>query len=169
MPFTNEQKREHIRELQRYLHGIDMSRGKLPAVIPDGVYGERTAAAVADFQREKGLPATGKTDGETWDMIVKEYLTEMGEKPVPFSVFPSADYVCHKGCGGVLVWVIQSILAELGKRYDNMMIIKVNGDYTAETEAAVKNFQKICGLSLTGSVDSTTWNLLLVCYEHKLD
>lgn len=168
MPFTNEQKREHIRELQRYLHAIDLSRGKLPAVIPDGVYGERTAAAVADFQRENGLPATGKTDSETWDLIVREYLEEMGERPMPLSVFPSADYVCHKGCGGVLVWAIQSILAELGRRYDNMPDIKVNGDYTDETENAVRIFQKICGLSLTGNVDSRTWNLLLVCWEHKL-
>lgn len=168
MPFTNEQKREHIRELQRYLHGIDMSRGKLPAVIPDGVYSRETADAVRQFQLEKGIPATGETDTATWDLIVKEYLEEMGEKPAPFSVFPSEDYVCNKGCGGVLVWVIQSILAELGKRYDNMMIIKINGDYTAETEAAVKNFQRICGLSCTGNVDSRTWNLLLVCYEHKL-
>ncbi len=168
MPYTSEQKREHIRELQRYLHGIDVSRGKSPAIIPDGVYSKETAEAVRQFQLEKSIPATGETDTATWDLIAKEYRLEMGKKPSSFSVFPTVDYVCNKGCGGVLVWVIQSILAELGKRYDNMMIIKINGDYTAETEAAVKNFQKICGLCPTGNVDSRTWNLLLVCWEHKL-
>ena len=169
MPYTEEQKREHIRELQRYLHGIDMSRGKVPSVIPDGVYGERTAAAVAEFQREKGIPATGRTDRETWDMLVREYLNETGNRPIPFSIFPSADYVCHKGCGGVLVWVIQSVLAELGRRYDNMTVIKINGDYTAETETAVREFQRICGINHTGSVDSRTWNLMLACYENKFE
>lgn len=168
MPYSEQQKKEHIRELQRYLHGIDMSRGKLPTVIPDGIYGERTIAAISDFQRNHGLPVNGETDSATWELIVREYLAEMGEKPLHLSVFPSSDYVCHKGCGGIIVCVIQSMLAELGRRYDNLKAVEINGDYTEETSEAVKLFQRICGLEDSGSVDSTTWNLLIVCIEHRL-
>ena len=60
--YTDEQKKSHIMELQRYLHGLNMHKGNEPAVIPDGVYGERTTAAVSLFQRENGIPVTGKTD-----------------------------------------------------------------------------------------------------------
>lgn len=162
--YTDEQRKSHIMELQRYLHGIDMQRGKAPAVIPDGIYGKRTRAAVSDFQRENGIPVTGKTDSETWDAIVNEYVRKMN-KPSAVNVFPSPDYVCGIGCGGVLVWVIQLMLSELGRRYDNMAEIGVNGDYTAETAAAVRGFQRICGVNITGDVNCETWNLLVGCYD----
>lgn len=168
MPYTQQQKTEHIKELQRYLHGIDMSRGNQPRVIPDGVYGANTISAVSEFQREHGLSVTGETDTETWDSIVREYLAAMGEQPQPMSVFPSADYICQIGCGGIIVWVIQSMLAELARRFDNLKSVEINGDYTAETVGAVMAFQQICGVDATGKVDSTTWNLLAACVEHRI-
>lgn len=166
--YTDEQKKSHIMELQRYLHGLNMHKGNEPAVIPDGVYGERTTAAVSLFQRENGIPVTGKTDSETWDAIVNEYVRKMNDIPSAVNIFPSADYICGMGCGGVIVWVIQYMLSELAKRYDNMAEIGVNGDYTAEMAAAVRVFQRICGVNITGDVNCETWNLLIGCYEHKL-
>lgn len=37
----------------------------------DGIYGERTAAAVGEFQRSRGLPATGAVDAATVDALNK--------------------------------------------------------------------------------------------------
>lgn len=168
MPYTEQQKMQHITELQRYLHFIDMKKGKLPAVIPDGIYGERTKSAISDFQREHGLSATGETDTLTWDMVVKEYFNAVGEMPEPLSVFPSADYICKAGCSGMIVSVIQLILLDLSKSYDNLKKIDVNGEFTPETVLAVKMFQEISGLTSTGEVDSATWNLLLATSGHKI-
>ena len=56
MAYTDEQKRQHILELQAYLHGIS-HQSQLPHLIPDGVYGENTANAVRLFQQQNQLPA----------------------------------------------------------------------------------------------------------------
>lgn len=167
MPFTEQQKREHITELQRYLHFIDMKRGKLPAVIPDGVYGERTVSAISDFQRDHGLPVTGETDSTTWDEVVKEYL-RLTIVPRDITVFPSAGYICKPGCSGILVCVVQSILLDLSRSYDNLKKIDVSGEYNSETASAVEIFQGKSGLPRTGEVDSATWNMLVASSEHKL-
>ena len=55
MAYTDEQKRQHILELQAYLHGIS-HQSQLPHLIPDGVYGENTANAVRLFQQQNQLP-----------------------------------------------------------------------------------------------------------------
>ncbi|MBR3969929.1 MAG: peptidoglycan-binding protein [Ruminococcus sp.] len=165
MPYTDEQKKSHITELQRYLHGIEISRGDIPSVIPDGIYGSETAEAVRRFQKENKLPETGKTDADTWDGIVKEYLRLMGAEPRKLPVFPSADYICRVGCNGVTVRLIQSLLLELSRKYDNLETVTVNGEYNDETAAAVMKLQKICGLEANGAVDVKTWNLIVVCSE----
>ncbi|MBO5343316.1 MAG: peptidoglycan-binding protein [Ruminococcus sp.] len=167
MSYTDEQKIEHITELQRYLHGIDMKRGRQPGVIPDGIYGENTKAAVSEFQRDHRLPVTGETDTVTWDEVVKEYLHLRGSEPREFRVFPSADFVSHNGSKGMIVWIIQLIIAELADRYDNIRKVTVNGEYTDDTAESVKQFQVIYGQPCTGDVDLNTWNLLIAVWEQQ--
>ena len=54
MAYTDEQKRQHILELQAYLHGIS-HQSQLPHLIPDGVYGENTANAAHRRDRHRHL------------------------------------------------------------------------------------------------------------------
>ena len=75
MAYTDEQKRQHILELQAYLHGIS-HQSQLPHLIPDGVYGENTANAVRLFQQQNQLPPTGETDTATWNAIAQAYRQE---------------------------------------------------------------------------------------------
>lgn len=162
MAYTDQQKRQHIAELQRYLHALEMKNGTGVTVIPDGVYGKVTSSAVKDFQSAHGLPATGDTDSDTWNEIVKEYRKFLAREPVPYPVFPSADYICKKGNTGTIVYVIQAILCEIGSIYDNLFCVDICGNYTPETIKAIETFQKKCGLPCTGEVDSLTWNSLLI-------
>ena len=62
-----------VRSLQTMLRFIAESRGDSISVIPDGIYAQNTVSAVSDFQRRKGMPATGITDQATWDAIAAEY------------------------------------------------------------------------------------------------
>jgi len=62
-----------IRTLQTMLRAISRLNQSIPPVIPDGIYGRNTVAAVTAFQREFGLPATGVTNYGTWNEIVRIY------------------------------------------------------------------------------------------------
>lgn len=55
-----------------------------------------------------------------------------------------------------LVERVQAFLAG-----QNLYRDPVDGDFSAETEAAVRHFQDVAGLSVTGIVDTQTWGALL--------
>lgn len=166
MAYTEEQRKEHITELQRYLYGISMFDKRIPTVLPDGIYGSRTAEAVRSFQRAYGLPVTGETDGATWNKVVEVYRSYLEAEPEAWHVFPSPDYCAKTGDHGEIVYVIQVMLKDIGDRFDNMPKTVICGDYDEKTSDAVKQFQKQVGIEPDGSVDSCTWNMLVHCCEH---
>ncbi len=166
MPYSDIQRRQHIFELQTYLHAISLMDNKIPLVIPDGVYGQETSIAVMAFQREHRLKDTGKTDPETWDMIVKVYRSYLDAEPIAYSAFPSAGYTAVTGDSGQLVYIIQAMLHSVGTCYDNTPNVTVCGNFNEVTCEAVKRFQKWSGLPENGKVDSGTWNMLVRCCEH---
>ncbi|MCM1133707.1 MAG: peptidoglycan-binding protein [Ruminococcus flavefaciens] len=170
MPFSNQQKRQHIAELQRYLHAIslmDRDRG-IPTIIPDGIYGAETISAVKAFQREYHLAETGNTDSATWNKVVAVYRGLFKIQPLPYPAFPSESFVCAKGDSGKLVYIIQAILYGMGQSYDNFPDIEVSGNFNDDTERAVMKFQKICSIPQNGRVDSITWNMLVSCSCHGM-
>lgn len=59
--------------IQRYLQKISRSDSRVPSVAVDGVYGEGTAAAVREIQRQFGLTQTGAIGPLTWSAIVQRY------------------------------------------------------------------------------------------------
>ena len=165
MAYTAAQRKQHIYELQTYLHAIALMDSSIPLVIPDGFYGNETVLAVKAFQRKYGLPDTGNTDSATWNKIVSVYRSYQHSIPEPYAVFPSEKYVCSKGDKGQVVYVIQSMLKDIGKRYDNAPDVDVCGIYNDATSEAVSRFQRWCGLPQNGKVDSGTWNMLVRCCE----
>ena len=62
-----------IRSLQTMLKTIAETDPSIPLVIPDGIYGQETIAAVYAFQRKYGIPMTGIVDQNTWEAIVAVY------------------------------------------------------------------------------------------------
>ena len=163
MPYSNQQKRQHIMELQRYLHAIALMDREIPIVVPDGVYGEHTTEAIKAFQHEYNLNETGTTDSATWNKVVSVYKGLFHMKPAPYPAFPSEKFVCESGATGQLVYIIQAMLYGMGQSYDNFPKIKVCGNFNEETTNAVIKFQKICALPQNGKVDCTTWNMLVSC------
>ena len=166
MAYTNNQKRQHIMELQTYLHAIALMNDKIPVVIPDGVYGNETSIAVRAFQREYGIPETGNVDPDTWNKIVSVYRGYLRSAPAPYYAFPSAKYIVRKGDSGQLIYIIQVLLHSLSGFYDNAPDVEICGNYNDMTAEAVKRFQKWCGIPQNGNVDSGTWNMLVHCCEH---
>lgn len=166
MAFTPNQKKQHIMELQIYLHAIALMNDKIPLIIPDGIYDNETSIAVRAFQREYGIPETGNVDPETWNRIVSVYRSYLHGKPVPYAVFPSAKYVVRRGDSGQLIYIIQAMLQGISGSYDNAPHVDICGEYNDITIEAVKRFQQWSGLPQNGNVDSGTWNMLVCCCEH---
>ena len=70
-----------VRTIQEQLNAISSVYTAIPSVIPDGIFGERTQAAVREFQSIFGLPQTGIVDFATWYRISAIYVavTRIGE------------------------------------------------------------------------------------------
>ena len=69
---------QKVRQLQEQLNLIGDYYTAIPALMVDGIYGERTAEAVWQFQRINNMPQTGVVDFPTWYRISDRYVRLSG-------------------------------------------------------------------------------------------
>lgn len=170
MGFSETQKREHIHELQRYLHDISYYDANIPRIIPDGIYGVETSDAVRAFQRQYGLNDSGQTNPATWEMVVDVYRRFVETLAQSLDVFPrDVGRIIGIGDTGLPVLVIQSILLTLSQEYPEIPEVSITGEYDLRTSQAVREFQKITGLPQTGNVNRVTWNMLAAVTAAELN
>lgn len=167
MAYTNEDKQNHIREIQNHLRHISATNEKIPVIIVDGVYDAKTRNAVSIFQQEYGIPQSGEVDSETWDALVREYRNALIVLGTPAYIYPFSDggTVVVSGDDGALVYIIQAMLVTISDEWDNLATIEIDGIYGEKTASAVKDFQRLSGLSETGIIDAETWNRLARTYN----
>lgn len=167
IPVSPQSHEANVTELQRYLREISMSGANVRPVIPDGLYNEQTAAAVADFQRLKGLPETGEADRVTWDAILDTYYDiisnlseQIGVKPLP-----TVKTVLAPGDRGTAIVILQAMLNTLAGLFMNIPPNSLSGVYDDDTVRAVTEFQTVSGLTPTGETDIRTWNALAGLFD----
>lgn len=149
-------------EIQLYLRDISESYPDIPRVIPSGIYDSHTQKAVMEFQKKFNLPITGTVDFTTWNAIVKEYRSciHCTKSPSSVTCFPSKMQEYKKGDKGNMIIILQTILKSYKKYYKNYNDIELTGEFDDQTEEAIKNFQKLSGIPVTGVLDRKTWNTL---------
>ena len=165
--YTEEQRREHIRGLQQDLRVIQAAQdAPLPKI--SGVYDSLTEDAVRRFQRQSGLPVTGKTDLTTWDRIVQQANSTRSRTALPLAVrvFPSALYRVGPGDQGRFLYILQGILNGLAAVYSNLSPLPYTGVYDDATARSISALQRASGLRATGRLDADTWNALAYLYSH---
>ena len=160
-------RRAEIYELQTMLRLLSRTDPTLPTVNPDGIYGAETQKAILTFQSNMGLSPSGIVDFGTWTAITNAYrnalrLTQRGFALFPF---PSGDYTVRKNERSDLVYIIQIMLSGIDSAYDTFGDIDINGIYDEKTENAVRNFQKLNRLPVTGIVDGITWDRLTLTHN----
>lgn len=159
--YSPEQEKSHIYELQQMLYALSLRNPAIPGVIPDGIYGEETAAAVRAFQQYAGLRVTGEVNGATWDRLAQMAQAEDRQPPTPLDAFPAKPgTVLHEGERCFSVLIVQSILLSLSEQFENIPPCHVTGEFDRETMLSLQPFQKLCALPVTGCVDGNTWNML---------
>ena len=134
-----------------------------------GQYDDATRAAVRQFQRMRGYPATGVVDRRTWEEMSRLYR-ERGEDSVIEGIRP---FVGREGRiypreRSDLVMILQLMLNELRIRYDGFGPIPLSGIYDEMTEDAVRGFQRINLLPEDGVTDVRTWNRMAQQYNRVL-
>ena len=160
-------KAAEVGEVQEKLRQIGIDRGDGVELAVDGVYGAETALAVSQFQRENGLPVTGKVDFKTWEALndVYEELLERRKPPERVAAI-GCNVRLSSGAVGDSVYILQVMLNAVGARFQNIGKITVDGAYSGETADAVTEFQRAAGLPQTGAADVETFNRLATVYNN---
>ncbi len=155
-----------IRSLQTMLRVIAEDDPRHKALIPDGIYGGETMAAVTRFQQLHGLPATGVADQNTWEAIVAEYTPALisVDEAEPVAVILNPGQVIRRGERHPVIFVAQGMLAVLGDVYKSIGTPGQTGILDAPTADALASFQELHSIPMTGSLDKRTWKYLALHY-----
>ena len=160
-----------IRSLQTMLRTIASIETSQVNVIPDGVYGSQTAAAVRSFQRRQGLNPTGVADQATHERIVREYERAYveAEKAQPVQINLDPGQVLHRGERNPHLYLVQSMLTVLNMLETRIPKPPHTGILDTQTSEALAVYQTLAGLPPTGEVDKGTWKNLTLHYALAAD
>lgn len=158
-----------VLNLQRYLRQLSYDERTLSPVPLDGVFASQTEAALREFQRLRGLPATGEADQPTWERLYADYRASLAlnSPPRPIAVFPPEPlwYSLTPGTRGFVVSALQYMLLELHHNHIELANVTITGEYDRQTEDAVRLFQERNRLPVDGVVGLLTWNAIADRYN----
>lgn len=159
--------RQPIRALQTMLRVIAADDPQQVNVVPDGVYTRQTADAVSSFQRRYGLNPTGVVDQRTWEAIKKAYLPALirQDKAQSIQVHMNPGQVFRPGDITHQIAIAQVMLYTLFNGRPGLTVPIVNGNLDSATEEALRQFQQLAGLPVTGELDKITWKNLALQYS----
>lgn len=162
MIYTDQQRREHITELQRMLRVIGVDRGEVSPVIVDGVFTPEMAEAIRQYQRRQGLDVTGLGDQATWESIAREARDIRAGNTAPEQVdaFPFREFTIGRGATGGMVYVLQAMLNAIALHFDNLVQEPCSGTFDQTTEQNIRTLQAAAGLPVTGVLNRETWDVI---------
>jgi peptidoglycan hydrolase-like protein with peptidoglycan-binding domain len=162
---------DEVRTLQLRLNRISDNYPAIPKIaIPDGVFSFDTEEAVKKFQETFGLTPDGIVGNATWYRILFLYnavkrLNELNSEGITLSeVTKQYQNESKLGDSGVEIRNIQYFLNYLSEFYSEIPQIDIDGVFGAQTENAVKAFQRLFELPITGTVDLVTYDVLYRTY-----
>ena len=133
-------------ELQQYLAELGITNDAGRAISPDGDFGPSTEQAVRTYQRNAGIyPPTGTVDAALFDRIrgdVQQANPDFALKTITELYGPLNDNVLSRDERGDPVADIQRQLRGLDYTGADGQPLEVNRRYNANTEAAVRQFQR---------------------------
>ena len=111
-----------IRSLQTMLRVIAEDDPTHLRIVPDGIYGPETTAAVSTFQRKHGLPVTGVTDQATWEAVVGVYTPALVriDAAQPVDVILNPGQVIRRGESNPHLYLAQAMLTVLADIYKSV-------------------------------------------------
>ncbi len=160
-----------VRTIQQQLNRIRVNYPAIPAInTVDGIYGTETENAVRAFQRIFDLTPDGVVGKKTWYRISYIYvavkrlgeLNSEGERPqYDDNSYPG---LLRFGDTGSAVQNLHFYLKTIAAFNPFIPDLAIDGFYGADTENAVRAFQRTYGLSADGIVGESTWNRIVSVY-----
>lgn len=158
-----------VRSLQTMLRIISACDQAHNELVPDGIYGPETIAAVSAFQKQHALPVTGITNEETWNQIVAEYDSALTEvlPAYPIQVSLPDTFEDNTDISEPCLSLAQCMLSNLSTHYHCICCPQVTGKADSITKQATEQFQELCCLPMTGRLDKHTWKHLCLQFPAK--
>lgn len=161
-----------VQQLQLRLNRIARNYPAIPTISPVyGIFDSATEDAVRKFQEVFGLTPDGIVGNGTWYRVAYIYssikrLAELNSEGLTFNDLPQRfPGVLQPGDTGDEVSIIQYYLAIIGRYYDTVPSVAIDGIYGDATTNAVKAFQRTFGLTEDGIVGVNTWNDIYRAYR----
>ena len=151
---------QNVRLVQFWLKIARTVYTSLESVTVDGKFGAGTTAAVRRFQRYFGLTADGVVGRTTWQKLYEVY-NDIANRLLSSSLRPG-EYpgVLRTGSTGTAVRELQFYLYLMSAYESSIPPVSIDGKFGADTEQAVRAYQRFAGLTVDGVVGRTTWNSL---------
>ncbi len=161
-----------VRTVQLRLNRISNNYPAIPKIYPvNGAFDQSTVEAVKAFQKIFNLNQDGIVGKQTWYRIAYLYaaitkLAELSSEGVQLEdvaeIFPP---FLQRGAKGEPVSTVQYYLSIIATFYNDLIPVKVDGDFGEQTEEAVKVFQEQFGLPVDGIVGKQTWDRMNEIYD----
>lgn len=156
-----------VRELQTMLREASGRCPGIPAVIPDGVYGEATMRAVTAAQRFVRLPATGVADSATWEALLalSREAREYFAPPAPLCICMAAGAQIGEDEANRNLYLVQGMLRALSEVLSGVPPVELTGRNDCLCCDALRWLQARADLPQTGELDRKTWASLAGLYR----
>ncbi len=143
---------QNVRLVQFWLKIARTVYTSLESVTVDGKFGAGTAAAVRRFQRYFGLTADGVVGRTTWQKLYEVY-NDIANRLLSSSLRPG-EYpgVLRSGSTGTAVRELQFYLYLMSAYESSIPPVSIDGKFGADTERAVRAYQRFAGLTVDGVV-----------------
>ncbi len=157
-----------VTTVQYYLSIIAYFNGALEPVPRSGYFGTETVAAVERFQEFYGLPVTGIVDTDTWNTITRIYSETVASLPQGYEgtnakLYPG--FFLTEGMRNESVRDLQTYLSVISQTIPEIPNVSVTGYFGEQTENAVREFQRLFSLPVSGSVGPSTWSAIANQYD----
>lgn len=157
-----------VTTIQYYLSIIAYFNNALEPVPRTAYYGGETVAAVERFQEFYGLPVTGIVDNDTWNTISRIYTETVASLPEGYQgtnakLYPG--YFLTEGMRNESVRDLQSYLTLISQTIPEIPQVSITGYFGEQTENAVREFQRLFSLPVSGAVGPATWSAIANQYD----
>jgi len=159
----------YVIELQFLLNFISTFYSSVLPVIQDGVFRSTTTTSVRSFQRTFNLTQDGIVGPATWNMLYNVFrgIEDNVEIPTPEVTPPAVQtppypgYLLRIGSRGDNVRLMQEFLNVISTVHTSIPALSVDGIFGPMTDRAVREFQRIFGLTQDGIIGPLTWNAIV--------